>query len=132
MGWNRTELLPQIHFLLLQLKTGKLNRTHFPQLDQRTCSPSTHSYIVIFHNCAIPLDSMLLNGHLSRYGYTIENRKPHAAISLCMMTRRPVRVCVWVCVGVCVVHVCGCGCGTCVRVCVCVGGGGGESVCVCV
>ena len=48
---------------------------------------------------------MLLNGHLSCHGYTIENRKPHAAISLCMMTRRSVR--------------CGCVCGTCVRVCMC-------------
>ena len=67
-----------------------------------------HTFLVIFHYCAIPLDSMLLNGYLSRYGYTVENRKPHATISLCMMTWRPVRVCVWVCVGVC----------GCVRVCV--------------
>ena len=58
---------------------------------------------------------MLLNGHLSRHGYTIENRKPHAAISLCVVTRRPVRVCVcgcvwYMCEGVCGVRVYVCEC----------------------
>ena len=35
---------------------------------------------------------MFLNGHLSRHRYTIENREPHAAISLRVVTWRPVSV----------------------------------------